>query len=138
MMIDVEIRATSIVYNGEPAVFSSMRDITEGKRAAEALRTSVEEFRTLAEAVPQMVWITRPDGWNLYFNQQWRDYTGLTREENVGHGWHKAFHPADQQRARDAWDRATATISTYSLECLLRRADGVYRWWLIRGRAGDG
>jgi PAS domain S-box-containing protein len=132
-LIDVEVRATSIVYNGEPAVFSSMRDITENKRAAEALRTSVEEFRTLAEAVPQMVWITRPDGWNLYFNQQWRDYTGLTREESIGHGWHKAFHPADQQRARDAWDDAIATISTYSLECLLRRADGVYRWWLIRG-----
>ena len=38
-----------------------------------------------------------------------------------------------EQRAWHAWQHATATIGTYSLECRLRRADGVYRWWLIRG-----
>ena len=37
--------------------------------------------------MPQMVWITRPDGWNTYFSQQWMDYTGLTLEESLGHGW---------------------------------------------------
>jgi PAS domain S-box-containing protein len=107
-------------------------DITESYHAAEALRASLEEFRTLAEAMPQIVWITRPDGGNVYFNQHWMDYTGLTLEESLNDGWNKSFHPEDQHRAWDAWQHATATSGTYALECRLRRADGVYRWWLIR------
>jgi two-component system sensor histidine kinase/response regulator len=110
-----------------------IRDVTDRQRAAEALRTSLEEFRTLAEALPQIVWVTQPDGACVYYNQHWMDYTGLTLEESLGHGWNKPFHPEDQERAWQRWQHATATISTYSLECRLRRADGVYRWWLIRG-----
>jgi diguanylate cyclase (GGDEF)-like protein/PAS domain S-box-containing protein len=108
-------------------------DVTEPHHAAEALQRSLEEFRTLAEAMPQIVWITGPDGGNIYFNQHWMDYTGLTLEESLGHGWNKPLHPEDQQRAWDAWQHATATRGTYKLECRLRRADGAYRWWLIRG-----
>ena len=103
------------------------------RRQAEALSTSEKEFRMLAEAMPQIVWITRADGWNIYFNQQWVDYTGLTFEESYGHGWNKPFHPDDQQRAWDAWQNAVTNNGTYSLECRLRRADGTYRWWLVRG-----
>lgn len=108
-------------------------DITHRKLDETALRESEAELRSLAEAMPQMVWITRPDGWNLYFSQQWMDYTGLTLEESLGHGWNKPFHPEDKQSAWDAWQRATAIIGIYSIESRLRRADGVYRWWLIRG-----
>ncbi len=108
-------------------------DITDRKLAETALRESEAEFRSLAEAMPQMVWITRPDGWNLYFSQQWTDYTGQTLEEGLGHEWNKPFHPDDQQRSWDAWQLATATIGIYSIEARIRRADGIYRWWLIRG-----
>ena len=83
--------------------------------------------------MPQIVWATRPDGWNIYFNQQWVDYTGLTLDESYGHGWITPFHPDDKQRAWDAWQRATQHNEPYLLECRLRRADGVYRWWLIHG-----
>ena len=118
-----------------------LRDITERKRAEEvlrqqtetALRLSEQEFRSLAEAMPQIVWATLPDGRNIYFNQQWVDYTGMTMEESYGHGWNTPFHPEDRQRAWDAWQRATQHNERYSLECRLRRADGVYRWWLVRG-----
>ena len=125
-----EVRIVMLSVN---QVVIVIRDITERRRAAEALQTSLEEFRTLAEAMPQIVWITGADGGNLYFSQHWMDYTGLTLEESLGHGWNKPFHPDDQQRAWDAWQHATATVGTYLLECRLRRADGEYRWWLIRG-----
>ncbi|CAB3801751.1 Adaptive-response sensory-kinase SasA [Pararobbsia alpina] len=96
---------------------------------------SVIEFDTLAEAVPQIVWITGADGLNIYFNQQWEEYTGLTVEQGHGHGWNIPFHPDDRQRAWEAWKHAWQTDGVYSLECRLRRKDGAYRWWLIRGKA---
>jgi PAS domain S-box-containing protein len=110
-----------------------VNDITERKLAEVALLKSEHEFRLLAESMPQIVWITRPDGWNIFFNQQWVDYTGLSLEESSGDSWNKPFHPADQQRAWDAWKNATTNMATYSLECRLRRFDGEYKWWLIRG-----
>ena len=111
----------------------AIRYAIERQRMKEALRKSEQEFRALAEAVPQIVWATRPDGWNIYFNQQWMEYTGLTLDESYGHGWNIPFHPDDKQRAWDAWQRATQHNEPYLLECRLRRADGVYRWWLIHG-----
>ena len=105
----------SLVRDGQdqPRYFiAQIQDITERKLAEQALQTSTEEFRTLAEAMPQIVWITRPDGGNVYFNQRWMDYTGLTLEESLGDGWSKPFHPDDEQRARHAWQHATATIGT--------------------------
>ena len=118
-----------------------VQDITERKqaeaarrqRAEEELRLSEQEFRLLAESVPQIVWATRPDGWTIYFNQHWVDYTGMTMEESYGPGWNTPFHPDDKPRAWEAWQQATQHNERYSLECRLRRHDGVYRWWLIRG-----
>jgi len=108
-------------------------EIVERKQTENALRESENKFHTLAESMPQIVWMTRPDGWNVYFNQQWVDYTGLTLEQSYGHGWNTPFHPDDRQRAWDAWQNATLTDGVYSLECRLRRADGIYQWWLVRG-----
>jgi PAS domain S-box-containing protein len=131
------ISAKGRVYRdpkGDPVrMMGTVLDITENKRAAEAVQRSEREFRELAESMPQIVWATSADGQNIYFNQQWVDYTGLTLEESHGEGWIKPFHPDDRQRAWDAWQRAVQHHDTYSLECRLRRADGVYRWWLIRG-----
>ncbi|CAN5597285.1 hypothetical protein BH09GEM1_BH09GEM1_24760 [soil metagenome] len=108
-------------------------DITESRRGAMALEESLDEFRSLAEAMPQIVWITRPDGSGVYFNQQLYDYTGLTPDASRGFGWYTPFHPDDRVRALAAWQNASSTVGGYSLECRLRRADGLYRWFLIRG-----
>jgi two-component system, NarL family, sensor histidine kinase UhpB len=91
------------------------------------------EFRLLTESLPQIFWICAPDGMNIYFNQLWVDYTGMTLEESYGHGWNKPFHPDDQQRAMEAWQNATSNGAVYALECRLRRKDGVYKWWQIHG-----
>lgn len=131
------ISAKGHVYRnakGDPVrMMGTVLDITEHKRAQEALQRSEREFRELAESMPQIVWATTAEGLNIYFNQQWVDYTGRTLEESYGEGWITPFHPDDRQRAWDAWERATQHRDTYSLECRLRRADGVYQWWLIRG-----
>jgi diguanylate cyclase (GGDEF)-like protein/PAS domain S-box-containing protein len=102
-------------------------------QAEEALRKSEEQFHTLAEAMPQIVWISLPDGSDTYHNQKWIDYTGLTPEESLGHGWDQSLHPDDRQPALDAWQSASEARGIYSVEIRMRRADGVYRWWLVRG-----
>ena len=119
---------------GQPvSAAGTCQDITERKRTEAELHERDAEFGTLAESMPQIVWMTRPDGSNIYFNQQWEDYTGLSAVEGLGDGWLKPFHPDDQPRAQDAWRKAVATVGTYSLEVRMRRADGAYRWWLVRG-----
>jgi PAS domain S-box-containing protein/putative nucleotidyltransferase with HDIG domain len=91
------------------------------------------KFSQLANSLPQVVWVTTPSGENIFFNNEWYSYTGLSVEESMGAGWNKPFHPDDQQRAWYAWNTAVSKKSEYSLECRIRRADGAYRWWLIRG-----
>jgi PAS domain S-box-containing protein len=107
--------------------------IEERKRAQAALLESELAFRTLAELVPQLVWMCNPDGLNVYFNQRWVEYTGLKLEESYGRGWSTPFHPDDQPAAWHAWNHAVETGDTYRIECRLRRADGTYHWFLMRG-----
>ena len=114
-------------------VFILSIDVTERRLAEESLRASEHEFRSLAESMPQIVWITNVNGENIYFNQQWVEYTGLSLEESYGTNWIKPFHPDDKQFSWDAWQNAVENSGIYSIEVRLRRFDGVYRWWLIRG-----
>ncbi|HSH95281.1 MAG TPA: PAS domain S-box protein, partial [Roseimicrobium sp.] len=111
------------------------QDVTERYAAEQALRTSLEEFRTLSEAMTQIVWVTAPDGRNIYVNRQWADYTGLSTGEGLGKGWLESLHPEDSERVMGAWRQASASNTAFSTECRMRRADGVYRWWLARAVA---
>ena len=118
----------------ESAVLSMVvTDLSEARRREESLRESERVFTTLANHVPQLVWMCTPDGLNIYFNTRWTNYTGLTLEESLGRGWNTPFHPNDKQAAWDAWNHAVESGETYRVESRLRAADGGYRWFLMRG-----
>ena len=90
-------------------------------------------LRHLADTMPQMVWITRPDGYHVYYNQQWWEYTGLSYEEAKGEGWNLLLHPDDRERSIACWQEAVRTMQPYEIEYRFRRAsDGEYRWFLGR------
>jgi PAS domain S-box-containing protein len=91
-----------------------------------------DAFRELAEAIPQLVWTTRPDGFHDYFNQRWYEYTGMTPSESQGEGWQIPFHAEDMPETLRRWRRALATGEFYETEYRCRRHDGVYRWFLGR------
>jgi len=132
-LFQLEVSSRLIDCDGEPNLIAFHREITERKLQEAALKKREHEFRMLAEAIPQMVWVSAADGGNVYTNDQWVAYTGLSREESLGEGWTRALHPDDLLVAGEAWRRAVATTGDYALEARMRCADGAYRWWLIRG-----
>ncbi|MGZ3237365.1 MAG: PAS domain-containing sensor histidine kinase [Burkholderiaceae bacterium] len=97
------------------------------------LRESETRFRTLVESLPQLVWICRSDGRAIYCNQKWIDFSGMPLADNYGHGWQKILHRADHKRVSEAWQHAVKTGKIFSVEYRLRRADGTFRWMLVRG-----
>ncbi|WP_375428351.1 sensor histidine kinase [uncultured Sphingomonas sp.] len=109
----------------------------EEARAAERARLaeSAARMRVLADAMPQMVWSTRPDGHHDYYNARWYEFTGVASGSTDGHEWDGLFHPDDQARASVAWSRCLGTGEPYEVEYRLRRHDGVYRWVLGRALA---
>lgn len=109
------------------------RVATERARAEVALRESEAKFRTIADAMPQMVWSTQPDGHHDYYNQQWYDFTGVPAGSTDGAGWNGMFHPEDQAHAWAVWRHSLATGQPYEIEYRLRHRSGDYRW--VLGRA---
>jgi PAS domain S-box-containing protein len=90
-------------------------------------------FRSLANALPQIVWTANPDGYLDYYNERWFDYTGMTLEQTQGWGWETVLHPDDLQNCVDTWTRSFTTGESYQIEYRFKRAsDGMYRWHLGR------
>src|SRR5713226_6976138 len=101
-------------------------DITARKRAE-------GEIHALIDAIPQLVWTGRPDGYVDYYNQRWRDYTGMTTEQAQGEGWMQCTHPDDRQRVLAVWQSAVQTGRPYEAEQRLRHGtSGDYRWFLMQ------
>jgi PAS domain S-box-containing protein len=107
-------------------------DITARKRGEAQLSASEERFRTLTEALPQLVWTCQPDGNCDYLSHRWLEYTGTTVAENLNFGWLDVVHPDDVSQTQTGWALATQAAATYEAEFRLRRADGQYRWHLTR------
>jgi PAS domain S-box-containing protein len=115
--------------DGQPVgTIIEVRDITEEKRNAAALRESESRFRNMADHAPVMMWVTGPTGFCTYLNRHWYQFTGQTAEEARGFGWLEATHPDDRQRAEDAFTAANADRASFRVEYRLRHASGGYRW----------
>jgi PAS domain S-box-containing protein len=108
------------------------RDVTERKRAQEEQRRQEEEFRTLTDAVPQLVWMANPDGWIFWYNSRWYEYTGTTPEQMEGWGWQSVHDPAVLPRVLQSWKHSINTGTPFEMTFPLRGADGVFRPFLTR------
>lgn len=110
-----------------------MLDITEQKRAQDAVVESEARFRLLADAAAVLIWMSGPNKQAIYFNQAWLDFTGKPVEEQVGEGWLDQVHPEDRQPVVKAYGDAFHGREPFTTEFRLRRADGDYRWMLDNG-----
>ena len=97
------------------------------------LRASEAQFRIFAQAMPNHVWAAHPDGSLYWLNDQVYAYSG--EPEGSLHGaatWTAIVHPDDRPAAGQAWAHCLATGEVYETEFRIRRADGAYRWFLVR------
>ncbi len=113
-------------------IMALSEDVTQRKQAEEALRKSEDELRTIIETIPTFVVRCLPDGSVDFLSQSLLDYTGFSREQLLGWGWRNFVHPDDAGRVMDKWQVALASGEPFEVEVRRRRADGEYRWYLVR------
>lgn len=111
--------------------YASSIDIEDRRQAENALRRSEDHLRLVIDTIPTMAWSVRPDGVVDFLNQRWMDYTGLSLEQYIEDPT-GPIHPEDTPRVIERWRVEMAVGEPYEDEMRLRRADGEYRWFLVR------
>eukprot|EP00913_Durusdinium_trenchii_P008905 g8371.t1 len=110
------------------------RDVTERRQHELALRESEAHFRTIADNVPAMLWMTHPDSSCSFLSRGWFEHTGQSQEEGLGHGWLNVVHPDDRERVGRIFEEANRNRTSFAFDYRLRCADGSYRWAIDSGR----
>jgi PAS domain S-box-containing protein len=101
--------------------------------AEDALHSTERNLAAIINTIPTAAWTTRPDGYCDFLNQVWLDHAGMTPEQAQGWGWAEAIHPDDRPKLVEEWQSCLASGTPVDTEARIRRFDGSYRWFLIRG-----
>src|SRR5581483_4813445 len=107
--------------------------LAERKQAEERLRESERQLRLLADAMPQIVWSARPDGFFDFFNQRWYEFIGESLQDMPGEQIKSVLHPEDVERWSQIWRSALVSERAFEIECRFWDwKSGKYRWHLGR------
>lgn len=126
----IEASISQIDSRGKQLFTVILRDVTERKESEEALRESERQFRTLGDSIPQLTWMANADGWIVWYNQRWYQYTGTTFEQMQGWGWQSVHDPADLPKVMERWQISISNGDPFDMVFPLRGADGVLRPFL--------
>jgi PAS domain S-box-containing protein len=132
--VDISLTVSPVVDAASRVIRVSgiARDFTERKTAERRLRESEEQFRTLAEAIPQLCWMAHGDGHIFWYNQRWFKYTGTTPEQMEGWGWQSVHDLHTLPYVLERWKASIATGEPFDMVFPLRAADGVFHPFLTR------
>jgi PAS domain S-box-containing protein len=123
------VRRTSELSRANEQLKTTVNDLI---RVQQELRQSEQRYRSLTIASAQIIWTTGASG-EVEDMPMWRAFTGQSRQAVKGDGWLNAIHPEDRERTALIWQEAVASRSLYQTEYRVRRADGVYRTFSVRG-----
>jgi PAS domain S-box-containing protein len=101
-------------------------------RRTNALAESESRFRNMMETIPQIAWTNTIDGEVIFYNQRWYDYTGLNRKKSELWGFNTVIHPDDLKDSLNWFRLIRKTRDGGEFQLRGKRADGLYRWHLIR------
>ncbi|MBX9584488.1 MAG: PAS domain S-box protein, partial [Gemmataceae bacterium] len=116
--------------SGRPRFCYVAEDVTDRRRAEAELRASEERFRQLAETIPQLAWMARPDGHIFWYNRRWYEYTGATPDRMEGWGWEAVHDPAVLPEVMARWKHSIDTGEPFNMVFPLKGADGEFRPFL--------
>ncbi len=128
--LEVRVRERTADLERTNAVLHA--EIADRRIAEKALRESEVRFRSLSEALPQILWVTDARGSCEYVNCRWYDYFGADPATTNLDEWPQYLHPEDRDRVLKHWDEAVASGASYQTEYRFRDRDGDYRWFLVR------
>ncbi len=137
-VVKAKVAVFVTLYRQQRQIEEQARRLREAERREMELKlselalASARHYRSLAEAIPQIVWTARADGAVEYLSTRWFEYTGLDAERSF-QGWLTACHPGDVEGAERTWREALRTGRPWELSLRLRARDGSYRWHLGRG-----
>src|SRR5262249_22303102 len=111
------VTATRVALRARRRHYQVRDTLAARERIEAALRQREQYYRSLAEAMPQIVWTAATDGSLDYFNQRWFDYSGLTYNESTGWGWRPVIHPDDEPHVVGRWMKCVRDGTPYDVEC---------------------
>ncbi|MEQ1712639.1 MAG: PAS domain S-box protein, partial [Hyphomicrobium sp.] len=138
---DVVVSPVPTVRGDVERLMIVSRDVTAQAVIEQTLRTSERYFKALANNIPQLAWMADRTGALFWYNERWFDYTGTTLPAMAGWGWQAVHHPDHVDRVVKKFSKSVETGEPWEDLFPLRRADGVYRWFLSRAmplRDADG
>lgn len=97
------------------------------------MELNLNEYKTIVETAPNLIWRSGLDAKCYYFNKTWLDFTGRTYEQEYGNGWAEGVHPDDFDRCLKIYLENFENRTAFEMEYRLLRHDGVYRWIDDRG-----
>jgi PAS domain S-box-containing protein len=140
-VIDISLTVSPIRTSSGRVIGASKiaRDISERKRSQKALeeanielRQSETQFRTLANAIPQLCWMAHADGSFFWFNDRWYEYTGMVRDQNEGLAWQTMHDPVTLHEMTERWEAAVVSREPFEMVTRICGQTGAFRSFLTR------
>ncbi len=131
-LFPMELSVTRVAREPRPLFTVHLRDISKRRSEQQRLRESEARFRTIADVIPQMIWVTDSAGAITWYNRRWYDYTGTTFADMSGWGWRRVHHPDHLERVEKRLRESFAARTDWEDTFPLRGRDGQYRWFLSR------
>ncbi|MFN8453657.1 MAG: PAS domain S-box protein [Anaerolineae bacterium] len=135
LWIELDARLAQSTDGAMASVAGTINDITDRKRAEQAIRANENRFRTLSTYAPVGIFEIDIQGRSIFVNKYWCDLTGLTQAEVLRTHWSQVLQPDDRAWVLAEWEEAVRSGQEFATECRFQSPAGKVAWVSIRAVA---